>query len=222
MISANVIQLRHMLSEKFPEARMGLAAPVAVAETSAWPTGLPLIDQPLRGGLPKGTLTEIIGASSGSATLIRQLLVSGQTQITAFIDGNDSLDVTPMDESILSRMLWVRCRNTDAALKAADLILRDGNLSLVLIDLKLNSEKELRKIPATVWYRFQRLIEDTATVCLVVTPCPVVSPAQTRITVASRLSIKSLEWNPGQLWAGLDLEISDRLQLYEKRRVSVA
>jgi hypothetical protein len=59
MMPANVIQLRQMLSERFPGARMSLQSPAE--KNNCWPTGIPQIDNPLQGGLPKGALTEIIG-----------------------------------------------------------------------------------------------------------------------------------------------------------------
>jgi len=173
MMPANVIQLRQLLSEKFPEARMRLDGPVD-PDAVRWPTGLPQIDEPLRGGLPKGAIAEFAGAKkcSGSATLVREILSNAarRNEIIALVDGNDSLDLARIEPRVLSRLLWIRCRSADDALKASDLVLRDNNLPLVLIDLKLNPEKQLRKIPATVWYRFQRLVEETSAVCMVFTP----------------------------------------------------
>jgi hypothetical protein len=218
MMPANVIQLRQLLSEKFPEAHQPLERP-RPAEARYWSTGLPQIDKPLRGGLPKGVLAELSGAKkcSGSATVAREILshAAQRNEIIALIDGNDSLDVTWIDERVLSRLLWVRCRTADAALKAADLVLRDNNLPLVLVDLKLVPEKQLRKIPATVWYRFQRLVEETSAICMIFTPWPMVSPAQTRITFHSAFSLETLEKNADELLDELKLEVSDRRQPVE-------
>ena len=214
----NIIQLRQLLAEKFPEALLPLDRP-RLAETRCWPTGLPQIDKPLRGGLPKGALAEFCGANkcSGSATLVREMLshAARRNEIVAFVDGHDSLDVARIEEGVLSRLLWVRCLAVDAALKAADLLLRDNNLSLVLIDLKLAPEKQLRKIPATVWYRFQRLVEETSAVCMVFTPWPMVSPAQTRIAFHSAFSLDAIEKSAPELLNELKLGISDRRQSAE-------
>lgn len=212
---ANVIQLRQLLSEKFPAAHLHLEGPRA-GEDQRRPTGLPQIDKPLRGGLPTGTLAEITGSKQqgGSATLMREILshAARRNGIIALIDGNDSLDVARIEQRVLSRLLWVRCRAADTALKAADLALRDSNLPLVLIDLKLNPEKQLRKIPATVWYRFQRLVEETSAVCMVFTPYPMVSPAQTRISFKPAFSPGALEKDADELLDELRLEVSNRRQ----------
>jgi hypothetical protein len=224
MISSNVIQLRQMLSERFPGARMGLQKPFD--ENNFWATGIPQMDIPLRGGLPKGALTEIVTPKSfsGSATLIRNLLslAARQNQIIAFIDGNDSLDVTQIEQSVLSRMLWVRCRDAIKTLQAADLVLRDNNFPLVLVDLKSNAESQLRKIPSTSWYRFQRLVEETATVCLIFTPRMMVSPAQVRITCHSRCALNMLEDSPAGILGQIKLEVFDRRQFHEAEGASVA
>lgn len=215
MMPANVIQLRQLLSEKFPEARLRLDGP-RDAEADRWPTGLPQIDKPLRGGLPKGAIAEFTGAKicSGSATLVREVLSNAarQNKIVALIDGADSLDLARIKQRVLSRLLWIRCRTAEDALKASDLVLRDNNLPLVLIDLKLNPEKQLRKIPMTVWHRFQRLVEETSAVCMVFTPYPIVTRAQTRILFDSAFSLEAIEKDAGELLCQLKLDVSDRRQ----------
>jgi hypothetical protein len=221
MMSSNVIQLRQMLSDRFPGARMRLQKPSD--ENNFWATGFTQIDNPLRGGLPKGALTEIVTQQlfSGSATLIRHFLsrAACENQIIAFIDGNDSLEVTQIEQTVLSRTLWIRCRDANKALQAADLILRDNNFPLVLLDLKSNPESQLRKIPSTTWYRFQRLIEETATVCLVYTPRILVSPAQVRINFHSRFSLDMLENSTAEIFRRFKLDVLDRRQFHESEGI---
>lgn len=205
----DVIRLRALLSEQFPGLRMRLNE-ITSEENKYWPTGLPQMDEPLRGGLAKGALTEIVsGKHCGSSMLIHALLgkAARENQIIALIDGNDSLDVTQIGEDVLSRLLWVRCRSVEASLKAADLVLRDGNLNIVLIDLNLNGERQLRKIPATHWYRFQRLVEATGTVCIVLAPHSIVGPAQVRIKLRPQLSIAALDHNFNELLTTLEMEV---------------
>lgn len=214
MPAANIIRLRALLSEKFPGVRMRLDGS-RTAENRFWPTGLPQIDSPLQGGLPRGALSEIVaaGKNNGSATLIRALLdrAARENQPVALIDGNDSLEVTTLGEPVLSRLLWVRCRTAATALKAADLVLRDHNLPLVLLDLKLNPEKQLRKIPATTWYRFQRLIQETSTVGIVFTPRTLVGPAAARLILGPSFSFPTLEGGATDCLPQLKLEIAEAI-----------
>src|SRR5206468_4710380 len=102
-------------------------------------------------------------------------------QPISLIDGRDSFDPQPLGNSCLRHLLWVRCHKAFEAVKAADLLLRDGNFPLVIVDLVLNPPEELRKIPQTSWYRLQRLVEPTSAVCLVLTRHSMVSSAQLKI-----------------------------------------
>lgn len=193
---------------------MRLDAPV---EKKFLPTGLPQLDELLGGGLSRGSLTEIVagGGHSGSSTLLRALLehAAGQNQIVTLIDGSDSFDATQVDENSLSHLLWIRCRAVNDAVKAADLVLRDGNLSFVLLDLKFNPEKQLRKIPATTWYRFQRLVEDSGVVCLVLTPRPMVARAEVKLNLQTPFDFAVLERDAKAVLAGLKLEVAANVSL---------
>src|SRR5436190_9161037 len=103
MPSLKIIELRQTLAEKFPHSRVPLNRPAG----STWVTGLPQID-----GLPRGALTELIAGqkSTGSATVIRALMkrAAHEQRIIAYVDGNDSLDVTQIEGGTLARLLWVR------------------------------------------------------------------------------------------------------------------
>jgi hypothetical protein len=211
MPAANIIELRQLLAERFPGLRTR-ADELSATKHAFWPTGLPQLDNPLRGGLTKGALAEVVAEKhgSGSALLMTALVhrALGENKFVAVIDGQDSLDVTQLGGD-LSRLFWVRCRSTEEALKAADLLLRDGNLPLVLLDLVSNPTVQLRKIPATTWYRFQRLIEQTSAVCVVLAPRPMVAPAQVRITLRSRFSLHALERERQELLRELKAEIAE-------------
>ena len=60
----------------------------------------------------------------------------------------------------------------DQALRVTDLLLQSGGFGLVVIDLADVSFKTARRIPLTSWFRFQRAVEHTPTVLLVITPAP--------------------------------------------------
>ena len=79
------------------------------------------------------------------------------------------------------------------AVKGADLLLRDGNFPLLIVDLVLNSPEELRKIPQTNWYRLQRLVEVVPTACLVLTRYEMVSSAQLKLVLENSWDIETFE-----------------------------
>jgi len=211
MPAANVIQLRQLLTGRFPGLRTRLNEDPA-ASANAPSDVVRRTDGVLHLDLPAGALTEIVAEQhgSGSALLLAALIQQAirENQLVALVDGRDSFDVTRF-ESDLSRLLWVRCRSADEALKAADLLLRDKNLPLVLLDLAANPVGQLRKIPATTWYRFQRLVEQTSAVCAVLTPNSMVSPARLRLSLSSHFSLAALDRDSRDLLEELKLQVSD-------------
>ena len=56
----------------------------------------------------------------------------------------------------------------------------DGNLPLVVVQLRGLPMKSLKRVPSQHWYRLQRLAKDSGTACLVVTPAPMVPSARKR------------------------------------------
>ena len=147
-----IIELRQFLAERLPRARLGVAPERMVPATL--PTGIESIDQGLGGGLPQGAFTELVapGECSGSAQFIHALLrhtASGGRFLT-LVDGADSLDIDALEPEALAHLLWVRCRNTAEALQTMDLLLRDRNIALVVLDLKLNAAHELRSPLAAI------------------------------------------------------------------------
>ena len=164
---------------------------------SQLPTGLAFLDETTGGGLPKSALTELISPSwsGGSASVIAALLGAAYRDgyFVALIDGWDSFDPQGFPAAPLRHLLWARCRKTSEAMKAADLLLRDGNFPLVIIDLVLNPKQEIRKIAATSWYRLQRLAEESPTACLILTRQSMVESAQLKIVLEHSWTLTNLE-----------------------------
>jgi len=189
--SGKIIDLRKLLAERFPPRQIGAAA------ATRFIIGLPFLDQAVGGGLPNGAITELISprASAGTASLIHALLQSALRNyyFVALIDGRDSFDPCALDHSSLRHLLWVRCTKALEAIKAADLLLRDGNFSLVIVDLVLNPVEELHKIPQTSWYRLQRLVESAPTACLVLTRHGMVSSAQLKMVLENSWSLETFK-----------------------------
>ena len=186
---AVIIDLRKALSERFQQR--------PVPARSFVTTGFPFLDRVNGGGLPKSAITELITPkqSAGSASLIHGLLRSAHKDrhFVALIDGSDSFDPGSSENSILRHLLWVRCQKAFDAIKAADLLLRDGNFPVVIVDLVLNAPAELRKIPQTSWYRLQRLAETVPTACLIINRQSVVSSAQLKIVLENSWTLEALE-----------------------------
>src|ERR1041385_1738502 len=187
--SAKIIDLRNLLAKRFPHPSSTTASRLS--------TGLPFLEEPIRGGLPRGAITELIspGISAGSASLIHALIHCAyrDNYFLALIDGRDSFDPCGLDNAWLQHLLWIRCSKASEGVKAADLLLRDGNFPLVILDLVLNTRDELRKIPQTNWYRLQRLVELVPTACLVLTRYEMVGSAQLKLVLENSWNLENLE-----------------------------
>src|SRR5437762_5504300 len=82
-------------------------------ESAVVATDVAALDSCLRGGLPRGQLSEIAGpAASGRTTLVLQAMAAStrRGEIAAFVDTFDRLDVASAAAAgiDLDRLLWVR------------------------------------------------------------------------------------------------------------------
>jgi hypothetical protein len=156
------------------------------------PSSLAPIDAVLRGGLPKGQLSEIAGpASSGRTTLLLSTCAAAtrRGEIVALVDPFDRLDVASAVAAgvDLSRLLWVRGeglgthgvagRAMERGLKALNLILQADGFGVVAMDLADVPAPALAGLPMTTWPRVQRAIEGRNTACVLVTARPLARSA---------------------------------------------
>jgi hypothetical protein len=179
--------LRQLLRERFPTATHGRADPLA--------TGVPGIDEAL-GGLPRPALTEVVCSkpSCGSQLLIGQLLAVTRTESrrSALVDAGDAFDPGSWPAVQLEHLVWVRARDAAEAMAAADLLVRDANFGVLMLDLRHTPLAQLRRIPSTTWYRLQRALEPTTLAAAVFTPFALVPSAHLRLELGSPHSLADL------------------------------
>jgi len=180
--------LRHLLAGRFP------AVPRHAGRVLA--TDIPALDS-ARGGLPLGTVTELVasGPSSGGHLVLAQLLAitRNQRQRVALVDATNCFDPESLPEDDLVHLVWVRCQTIHQAVQATDLLARDANLGLVCLDLRYASATELRRIPGSHWYRLQRAAEPADLALLVLTPRACVPSAELRLVLDYRHAFDALE-----------------------------
>jgi hypothetical protein len=194
--------LRKLLAERFPA--------LARATDGSFPTGLPALDAST-GGLPRPGLTELVcGAPScGSHLFIGQLLQRTREQglRVALVDGSSAFDPGSWPAHLLEHLVWVRTQHPDESLMAADVLARDANLGLLILDLRQASVRGLRRIPSTRWYRLQRAIEPTLLAGLVLTPCPLVPSARVRFSLTLSHGLSEQRRARSELTAALAPEL---------------
>jgi hypothetical protein len=165
-------------------------------------TDVAVLDACLRGGLPRGQLSEIAGPpSSGRTTLALQTMAAStrRGELAAFVDTFDRFDVASAAAAgiDLDRLLWIRgwgpaslpheARRAEwgagpdgfinRALKALNLVLQAGGFACVVLDLADAPPAALKRIPYTTWLRVPRIIEGHDTACLLLTPEPLARSA---------------------------------------------
>ncbi|MGJ8694885.1 MAG: hypothetical protein ACSHYF_01085 [Verrucomicrobiaceae bacterium] len=189
MSAAQINKLRQQLQEQFPAAHRTLPA----SEESPF--------DPAALTFAPGTLHEFVSSHPGSgiSLLLSRLLDEEHDLPLALIDGRDSFDPASYGSTKCRRLFWIRCRETMQAIQSADLLLRDGNLPLVLLDLHLTSERELKRIPNAIWHRFRTEARDSGSTLLALTPRPCLPSPHGRVTLDSRFSLNHLELQKPQL-----------------------
>jgi hypothetical protein len=170
------------------------------------PTGIAPLDA-LTGGLPRGAITEITGPpSSGRTSTMVSILAEAAAhgEVCALIDGNDAFD--PKSAAAagldLKQLLWVRCHKLEEVLKSTDLLLQGGGFGRVVMDLTDLPLPRIRSVPLASWFRFQRTIEKTSTVLLVMSPETVVKSAAALVL---RMEMQSARWST--VLDGLNLNV---------------
>jgi hypothetical protein len=185
--SEKIIQLHQALAERG----------YSVCTWSEEESGETLVEIPaLPGGLAHGELAELwaegdIGSGVAMREIMRAAVLAGH--FLALVDGPDGFDPGSVEAGVLKRMLWVRAKTVEYSIKAADLLLRDGNLPLVVVQLRGLPMKALKRVPSQHWYRLQRLAKETGTACLIVTPAPIVPSARKRWAVGGSFGLDDLE-----------------------------
>jgi hypothetical protein len=123
--------------------------------------------------------TDALDAASAAATGVEleKLLWIRCTRTSDFGPRTSGLRPPTSKSNVRGPTSEVRRPGFDArleqALRATDLLLQSGGFGLVAIDLGDVPDLAARRIPLASWFRFQRAIEPTATVLLVVAhePC---------------------------------------------------
>lgn len=200
---ARLIELRRVLGEKFPSA--------PVRRSTILPTGIATIDR-AEGGLRLGAMTEISGTPAGGSLILAAMIsmLGKEKRLGALVDSGTFFDPGSFQPAALKRLLWVRCGLPAEAVKAADLLLRDGNLSLLLVDLQGAELRGGLRIPASTWHRFQRVVEQGDMALAVFTPRPLVEGASVRITVDWRWEFEAMAERRTQILTRLSARVSSR------------
>src|ERR1700749_1804989 len=101
--TATIAELRSLVAARIPSLRI---------PEGRCPTGVPAIDEALKGGLPAGRLTELVSkvAGSGGQTVLAQLLATTRAarQRAALVDAADGFAPDSVPRDALRHLVWAR------------------------------------------------------------------------------------------------------------------
>lgn len=178
--------LRRQLREKFPQAH-GLRPAVVPAGGAAMPL--------TAASFPAGAISEVVGDGAGSGLLLLLAGLLGEPDGVSphpelvLVDGADGFDPASFSGRACSRMLWVRCRSADAMLKAADWLVCDGNVPVVLLDASGLARRDLVALPVSAWWRLKQAAERSGCRLVVLAAFPLVAAASLRLVLSAGLAL---------------------------------
>lgn len=187
------------LQARFPEAQ-------AVRQMgSAVLTGIPCVDAV---GVTPGQITEFVSPqpSAGSSLVLGALIEgAGETlrEPVALVDAADAFDPCTLARKDLERLLWVRCAEVQKAVLATDMLLRDGNIPRVILDLQICQERAVRQVPSQAWHRLRLLAERHGAALCVFSAFQAVPCARSRLLLERPLPLGMLDEPRGELLSGL-------------------
>ena len=194
--------LRSLVAEKFPPSPRRCNGRLL--------TGCRPFDQ--KGGFLQGAITEVCGSSAGGLLLLAAMVNAAGRDgfFIGFIDALNSFEPSDWADEHLRRILWVMCGAATPAIRAADILLRDGNLPVVILDLQMLPAAQLRRIPVNTWHRFQRVLEPTGTVFVVLSPTPLVESVPVRMAMHTDFSLEAMPLPRSALWKHLEVQVFER------------
>jgi hypothetical protein len=187
-----------------------------------FPLGWRIDPQPETLGLaecPRGRISEIVGARSSGRTSLLHSILADSTRLgecAALIDATDSFDPgsAAAAGADLAKIYWVRCGgNVEHAMRAADLVLHAGGFGVVALDLADARDRELQRIPPSVWFRWRRAIEPARTILAVLARRPL---AKTCSSLVLEMNRRRADFQ-GNLLRAAEFEIVPRKPIGKER-----
>ncbi|HEX7707738.1 MAG TPA: hypothetical protein VF701_14870 [Thermoanaerobaculia bacterium] len=184
------------------------------------PTTLEGVDTLLAGGLPRGSLVELVSRrASGRFSIVLSALSAASSlgEAVALIDLGDHFDpqLAEANGVDLRRLLWVRPRNAKQAVMSAEMLAATG-FQLVVVEMGLHPVRG-RRAPDAAWVRLARTAESHGTSMLVSSPYPLTGTASEAVVKGCGTRA---QWLGGgrspRLLAGLTMELALEKHRHQK------
>ena len=161
-----------------------------------------------------GGISEVVavGRCSGISLLVAGLLegegleeVGGVRMV--LVDGADGFDPGSFSSEVCGRVLWVRCRGALEMVRAADVLVHDGNMRFVVLDAMGLEGRDLGGVPAAAWWRLRQVVGRTGCRLVVLVGRSVVPCASVRLGVGGGggLGLEDFDGERGELLGRLEV-----------------
>ena len=172
---------------------LGLTATEPVPRLSS---GIARVDALLGGGVPRGRISELLGALTSGKTSLLLLLLAAATrrgEVVACVDLADALYPASVAAAgaDLQRVLWVRPPSITDGLRCTELLLQAGGFAVVAFDIGVSPPRRFR---SRVWPRLLYAAEQSHTALVVVAPRRV---AGSSAVLSLGLRVRAPLWLPG-------------------------
>lgn len=118
-------------------------------------------------------------------------------QRIALVDATDSFAPEAIEPDLLRHLVWARCHDLTEMLAVADVLVRDGNYAIVMLDLRDVPGGALNRTPKTVWHRLHRVAEQQPAAVPIFSRHGLVPAVRWRL----RLEPSTIDWTtPRQQW----------------------
>lgn len=183
---------------------------------SPWTTGIDSLDSALSGGIPRGRITEVVGTlASGKTALLRQVAtrVLRTGGWVAWIDARRTLAPAPFT-ALGDRLVMVRPRDGKRSAWCADLLLRSGVFSLVVID----GAPPLSRVHGV---RLAQLARERDAACVVLQHERKHEARPSRVSGAVRLRLEPLARRRGEVARGFAVVVEKGVSSRNVRPIEV-
>ncbi len=161
------------------------------------PTGILRLDASLGGGLAEGECHEFVEAAPGlgGQMLVHALLQGSrrEARFLALVEAGNAFDPQSAAPEELEALLWVRCTRAREGLLATDILVRDENIPLVLLDLREAPEGDFSGLRDRLWRRVILAARGSGCTLAVLTPRPCVPACRQRVRLRERFSLDAVE-----------------------------
>ena len=198
----SIADMRRLLEERFPQ--------ITPQQERFWETQWGALDGK-EGGLPLGCVSEVCSGLACGRMFLDGVMETARrrNEWIGLVEGN-TFDFSGSRSAGWEKLLVVRVPNPGEAVKAADLLVRDGNLPVVLLDLQTTPLRSLGRIPVSTWHRFQRLVEQSGTALVALTPQPIIEAARVRLVLQGHWALADLKRPRGELIAKIAVQVFRR------------